>query len=510
MSGVKKIGDRHLRPADGLSHMLQPDAQSVRIVVADEWGSSRSGQLLVTCLVNLLCRQVGLVRHLEVVARSTAAVVRLPNGQAVETFPNCLEALVSWAVGDAVSICTSATVHDPDHLILIGNTSPSIALSAERQVITVIADGWCAWVGEPDKAPRNASPNSRNPLGPFFGATLAAGEVFKRTRGITRGRFLSAAGYSLWSGESNEDWCALEDGPEVSGLSLCPIHIFGLGAVGNGLAYLMQNMELDQGYFILVDDDVYDGTNLNRCFLAGAQDVSHKKVDAISSALLACGIETFPYDGTVKTYVSDIRRGLRSDVARQVDNSEFEIVASCVDKGISRQDIQGLQPRLLMGGSTLDMTARTNWYSQRPGAACLACFNPKERDGENIRELERQLRQMLPGARRDFLVEQGLNVEAVEEYLANPQCGSIGEATLNNFATRPPTQFSAGFVSLGAALLLGARLLQQTVLKNQCQLLNEITTLNFLNGGRVNTNLAADDQCEWGCQERRSHSRVRS
>jgi hypothetical protein len=293
----------------------------------------------------------------------------------------------------------------------------------------------------------------------------------------------------------------LEQGPEVSGLRLDPIHVFGLGAVGNGLAYLMQNMELDHGYFILVDDDSFDSTNLNRCFLAGAENVTQRKVGVVSSALRAFGIETYPFHGTVREYVSDSRQDLRSDVADQVDNSVFEIVASCVDKGTSRQDIQALQPRLLMGGSTLDLSARTNWYSFRPGAACLACFNPRERDGEKIRSLDAQLRLMANEERRRFLVEQGLNFEAIEEFLVNPQCGSIGEAALNDFATRAPAQFSVGFVSLAAALLLGAALLKHTVLKSPFHY-SEISILNFLNGGRADENLGSDDKCEWKCQER--------
>lgn len=509
MSDDSEIGDRHLQLADGLSDTLESDSQFVRIVVADDWGGSRAGQLLVTCLVNLLCRQVGLVSHLEVVAHPAAGAVRLPNGQAAGAFPNCLETLVRWAVGDKVSISTSETRQQADHLILIGSAATSKPLFARRQVITVIADGWCTWVGEPKNAPHHTSPKSRCPIGPFLGAALAAGEVFKRTRGITRGKFLSSAGYSLWSGNSQEDWSMLEQGPEVSGLRLDPIHVFGLGAVGNGLAYLMQNMELDHGYFVLVDDDSFDSTNLNRCFLAGAENVTQRKVDVVSSALRAYGIETYPFHGTVREYVSDSRQDLRSDIAEQVDNSVFEVVASCVDKGTSRQDIQALQPRLLMGGSTSDLSARTNWYSCRPGAACLACFNPKERDGEKIRSLETRLRLMANEERRRFLAEQGLNVEAIEEFLANPQCGSIGEAALNDFATRAPAQFSVGFVSLAAALLLGAALLKHTVLKSPFHY-SEMSVLNFLNGGRADANFGSDDKCEWKCQERLLRRAMRS
>ena len=65
----------------------------------------------------------------------------------------------------------------------------------------------------------------------------------------------------------------------------------------------------------------------------------------------------------IKSYLSDARSGLRTDVAEEIDDLVFQIVASCVDKGTSRQDIQGLEPQLLMGGSTLDLQAKANLYT---------------------------------------------------------------------------------------------------------------------------------------------------
>jgi len=53
---------------------------------------------------------------------------------------------------------------------------------------------------------------------------------------------------------------------------------------------------------------------------------------------------------------------------------------------------------------------------QQPGAACLACFNPRERDGERIRVLESRLRNMPPEERGCFLRGHGFDVSAVEEY----------------------------------------------------------------------------------------------
>ena len=84
----------------------------------------------------------------------------------------------------------------------------------------------------------------------------------------------------------------------------------------------------------------------------------------------------------------------------------------------------------------------------------MACFNPGERDGQRIRALEQQLRNMQVSDRTRYLSQNGLDVRAIEDYLAGVACGGLGETALKDFAVQPPNEFSVGFVSLGAGLLL--------------------------------------------------------
>lgn len=486
------IANRHLLASDGLQDSGQAEEQSIRIVVADRWASSLAGQLLASCLVNLLCRQVRLVRHIEVVAVDTPVLIKLPYGDSNNRFPMCLTSIAKWAVDDAVSVTTSQTEAIVDHTVFIGETQTT---TCRGHRLLAVGDGWRAWVGDPSHASPSVPPNSPNPLGPFLAAALTAGEIFKRSRGIRRGRFLSADGYSLWSGASSQNWMDLHEGPEISGTLLSPTHLVGAGAVGNALAYIIANLGLASGYFVLIDDDYYDDTNLNRCLVAGWSDIGHHKVYAIERALNAGRIEAFSFPGTIRSYVKDGRVGLRADVAQQIDDLVFSVVLSCVDKGAARQDVQGLHPRLLLGGSTFNLQAKSNLYSGRPGAACLACFNPAEKDGEEIRTLEDQLRRMPDHDRREFLTARGLDVAALEEYLSGAQCGRLGEAALRDFVVRPPAEFSAGFVSLGSGLLLASALLRSTIFSIDTSARGDMTTLNFLNGGFGDSRLGADDNC---------------
>lgn len=495
MTNSTELGNRHLRPASGLRDVSAAKPVNVRIIIPEGWCVSKAGQLFASCLVNLLCRQAGVVGGIDVVATRTPLLVRLPSSTAPATFPDCLIDLARWAVGDSAAVSINSDAFDDDHVILLGD---AVCEQRRTPMLSVVGDGWCAWVGDPHAAPKNVKPRFDNPLGPFLAAALAAGEIFKRSRGILRDRYLNADGFSLWSGESDPQWASLTQGPELSGQVLPPVHVVGAGAVGNAIAYIVANAGLADAYLIVMDDDTYDGTNLNRCLVAGHLDVGHLKVEAIARLLNNDGTDCFPFPKTIREYIADPRKGLRPDAAREADELEFGIVLSCVDKGTSRQDVQGLHPRLLLGASTLDLRARSNVYGLWTGSACLGCFNAKERDGEKLRVLEQEVRSLPEEGRRAFLLKHGLDADAIEQYLADPKCGSVGETVLREFATRPPQDFSVGFVSLGAGLLLASALFRHVLFKGEPNRA-EMTNLNFLNGGFIDSGLGADPNCELKC-----------
>ncbi|MCK1394302.1 ThiF family adenylyltransferase [Bradyrhizobium sp. 1] len=494
------ISDRHLRGAEGLADKPLHLAQRVRITMNAVWASSRAGQLLASCLVNLLTRQVGLVSEIEILIPPVTTVIRLANGDFTDgPLEQSLVRIAAWAVNDRVKVYASrAPAMDADITITVGDS----ASAGKGITLFAAGNGWKAWVGAPEHAPKGIAPDKSNPLGPFLAAALVAGEVFKRGRGLVRGRFLTANGYSLWTGQQSTGWDDLQDGPALTGGQLKPLHIIGAGAVGNGLAYILAYAELADAYAAIIDDDAYDTTSLNRCLLAGHGDVGDPKVEAIETSLKKHDVGIYGFEGTISRYLTAPRTGLRSDLARQASDLAFDLVVSCVDRGGSRQDIQGLAPSSLFGGSTLRLVARSDFYPDRPGAACLSCFNPPEQDGEKLRALEKKLRELSEAQRSVLLREQGIDPAAIEAYLASPKCGTLGEAALLDLATRSPGEFSVGFVSLGAAILLASKLFRQVLFGSPTDG-GDVTVLNFLNGGLQNSFLGADDHCHWGCQERR-------
>lgn len=500
MGRTDEIANRHLLTSEALNSTIGTSAQYIRIAVEPAWAASIAGQLLTSSLVNLLCRQVKLVREIEVVAAESSRLIRTPDGDQTLAFPAYLAPLARWAVNDAVVVSTTPTQRAADHTIHVGGYVPDVGTRDGSHFI-VLGDGWRAWLGSSPNAAPCVTPTSTSPLGPFLAGALAAGEIFKHTRGIRRGRFLTATGLSLWSGAEAATWGELHEGPATDGLTIPPVHMVGAGAVGNSLGYVLAHLGLRDGFLIPIDDDFYDTTNLNRCPLAGWADLDHPKVAAIERSLLAAGVGVYPFPHRLSEYVADARRGLRPDVAASVADLNFEVAVSCVDKGKSRQDIQGLRPRLLVGASTLDLQAKSNLYRRFAGVACLGCYNPAELDGEKIRALESRLRNMPYAERREFLTSHAVDAVSVEEYLAHPQCGGLGEAAIRDLATRSIHEFSVGFVSLAAGVLLAATLLQNSVFSANKPRRADMVTLNFLNGRLGESQLAADPYCELNCQE---------
>ena len=501
----EEISDRHLREVAGLAPARA--SATVRVAIhAQSAARTAAGQHISICVVNLLGRRTDLVSSINLDLPKTSTKTILPNGARGGDLAGALSELVSWGVGEEVSVEMVQGGGVADLHLCIGD---DVEAPAASTVLYALADGWRCWVGTASFLPQGAVAfRSTNPLGPFFAATLLAGEVFKRSRGTTRGRWIEDAGYSLWTGESGS-WNDLRDGPEIAGLDLPALYIIGAGAVGQGLINLIGSGGFQSAYAVTIDDDAHDKTNFNRCFVAGIGDKDVAKVDAVKRYRGFTGLGGFEFRGTLADYLRSPRPGLREDLALREARDEYECVVSCVDKGSSRQDVQGLWPRILIGGSTLGLGAKAILYDLANGTPCLGCHNPPEKDGENLRKLEQQLRAMDSDQQRAFLAELP-EVDEVLAYLAGSEgCGSVGEAALLGLATRGAREFSVSFVSMAASVLTAARLFARLLFEDAPERsLPPMTSFAFLNGSIDHGGTSVDHQCRrCGGDPRSSFSR---
>lgn len=479
------ISSRHMLDVDGLAPASSARTLAVRIR-ADSWAQTAAGQHILACLMNLLSRQVPLVRAIDLQISKADSIVFLPNGSS-SSVQHDLVQLAEWAVDDAVEV-TCGSDQPVDLVLHVGNDH-----GADADLV-VVADGWRSWVGEPAYYPMTLTdPLSSNPIGPYFAAAVAAGEVFKRARGFRRGRTVSDMGYSVWSGLHGE-WAELEEGPALDGFDLHPVYLVGAGAVAQAVALLISASQLGSAYVIVIDDDRHKRPNLNRCFAAGVADLREPKVAAVERCILSADLGCTAFCGTLVEYIRD-EPAVRSDIRNEESEGRYPIVLSCVDKGTSRQDIQGMWPRLIVGGSTERLTAKAILYDLERSGPCLACHNPPEPDGARLRKIQHELESLNEEDRRAYLAGAP-DAELILDYLRNSAtCGTLGEAALRDFAEEQSAEFSVSFVSMAAGILQFGRLIRFLIGEERRFPRAIMTSLAFLNGEIGDDDLAIDQGC---------------
>ncbi|PDT35838.1 MULTISPECIES: ThiF family adenylyltransferase [Sinorhizobium] len=442
------LGDRHRRAVSGLGNTALP---KVIKITAGQLGNQLARQHLLVCLVNLLARLHGSVKTIKLQV-SGDITVPLPHAPPLGNAFAAMENLAAWANGGRIPV-----------LAATGESDITIDISynpVEGAHLYACGAGWKSWIGvrPPDFALGEDEPGC---LGPYFAATMLAGEVFKMSKGLIKGRYATNDAYSLWTGEVGA-WDDLADGPPVRGTSLPAVYLVGAGAVGQGVMQVLGASELADAYVVTIDHVHHDkeGTNLNRCFLAGIEDILEPKVDVVSRYRGLTNLNGFEFKGRLGDYLIGEKVGLRPDLVEAERADRYDLVVSAVDINRSRQDIQGLSPTIVIGGSTDSLRAQATSYGVVENAECLGCWNEPEDDRARAILLEASLRSLSVEERRHRLAGQVGDLDAALAYLAaaKPRCGQLGESDVRSFTTAVSPEFSVSFVSMAAAVMTAARL----------------------------------------------------
>ncbi|MDV4158859.1 MULTISPECIES: ThiF family adenylyltransferase [Rhizobium] len=463
------FGDRHSRAVLGLG--LNAEPKIVRIY-AGKLAGSISRQHLLVCLINLIARLHGSVKAIQLQAEDHL-VVALPHIRGKILAFEAMASLAVWVNGGRIPVCPLGDVAD-----IVIDISAGHQHDAD---LYAWGSGWKSWVGSTPASFVRVE-DRRDCLGPYFAAALVAGELFKRSKGLIKGRFAENEAHSLWSGASG-DWDLLPDGPRVDGGSIPDCYLIGAGAVGQGVVNVLGASNLARAYAVTVDHDHHDkeGTNLNRCFLAGVGDIDKPKVDVVRRYREISGLAGFEFHGTLNDYLVAEKADLAQRLLEKEQRDVYELVISAVDINQSRQDIQGLRPRIVVGGSTDGLRAQSVWYGLDEKAECLGCWNQPDNSKARAMAVEAELRAMTEDQQRQRLVGNVNDLDAALAFLNDPEprCGRLGEADIRAFASSVSPEFSVSFVSMASAVMTAARVLTLGLSGEQTKLRRSKSIFHF-------------------------------
>jgi molybdopterin/thiamine biosynthesis adenylyltransferase len=504
---IDDLADRHFRPDPHGMLAAPSSAQQARVLVAisDAAARTKSGQDAFWMLINLLCRQFKLVTAITLdIPPETKTLARVAAfGEAPtlrESAMNCVRLVAGQHV--AVDAYNADQAPHPPMELFIGQPSGE-PRAAVRLVL--FADGWRLFLGS--RFPAGASSASDVTLGPYLGACFAAGEVFKRLRGLKEGKGHLIGGtreffLSLWSGEGAASWGELAPDPEISSIALPAFYMAGAGAVAQAAALALAGLPNLTGYASVADPDTLDLSNDNRYALATLHDDGQSKAPMMDRFLKQRGFEVFPFTGKWQDYVTGHGRDPnRADLDALEHKYLYHLILSCVDDNSARHAIQNLWPDLIIGGSTHGLTAKAITYDMSGDQLCLKCFNPVVERNERVRERIAQALAMKPEEQARFFTELNIDPVNAAAYLQNPGCGKLTEQDLDRFAAGEP-MMSVGFVSVAAGVLLATQLLRLVYSGRQSLIADgPVFTVNFYRPGIRTLRSAPESGCD--CMERR-------
>ena len=365
MVDIDKLADRHERLRSRHQSMFaEPKKIAGVVVVADpNYIRTFSGQVTWAMLLNLTARLYKGVRAFRLIL--DPGVVRL-NGV---FFPNLENDLLGASKrlleelnnGNAFTIEEGAPADDGSEWIWVhvGARAPGRPAG-----ISVVGQGWVAFIN--DETWRSLA-NVENPFGPILAACLGAAEIYKtlyplrEKRGSTR-IVLSAFDYSNGIGNNP---------PLPKSIKLPETYIAGAGAVGMAFLAVLNSTPAisSRDGLHVVEYDVLDDTNMNRCLLAILKDIDEQKSAVLKTRLDVGRLNLKVYEKKWEEFVDD----------PAFDPKKLELVISCVDKYDARNAVQYRRlPKLLLTAGTGDFLLGVSRHVLDDGLSCGLCYQARD------------------------------------------------------------------------------------------------------------------------------------
>ena len=366
--------------------------------------------------------------------------------------PSLLDALKATAVvfgPDAALIVDADELDGADLVLQIGKTAARDWPGTE--VLHVSTAGWTGAVTPNAAEIPPVDVTSENPFGPYVAACLAAGQAYMYAR--VRDHHLQSVALNAWTlTQATTDLgaiAAVDPGEPSAELD----HLLaGVGAVGTALLLTLWAYRQASGTIRAADADPkgVDDANLNRCLPFQWRDLHRAK--AVVAAERLSGHHGLVIEPTV-------------GYAQNLVGPRTHLI-SAVDTPNARQALQDKYPASAVQASTSGMRLEMLRVDPTVGTACLRCFNePLEETPDS--EVRAQVADMDEATIAAHAAAVGTDPDQVREWGRVGGCGQIGDALLDHL--RPSdgsaAQFSVGFMSVLAGVLLAGQVFKDTVVR---------------------------------------------
>lgn len=243
---------------------------------------------------------------------------------------------------------------DYDAILNIGQTArPDLPWTV------INSNGWVIRVSSGTKNIQGIC-DQANPIATLAAASLGTTEVFKRLINLKegRGKLLDYLKFSLYSYESVED----DYGPPLPIDIPIPLLIVGVGAIGNGIIYLLNLLPMS-GNVSIVDSQKFQPENLGTCILIGQSDIGIEKADFAKQYL----------NGhlAVNRYIGDIQE-ISKRLGKEIPYPKA--IINGLDNIDARHAVQDLWPDIVIDGAIGDFMCQVSRHPWGEDIACLKCL----------------------------------------------------------------------------------------------------------------------------------------
>ena len=158
----------------------------------------------------------------------------------------------------------------------------------------------------------------------------------------------------------------IDIGPVIPVNILVDFHVYGVGAIGNGVIYLLGELPI-KGVINIVDKQNFQPENLGTCILIGPDDLNKEKALFCEKYLNKRGYKVNSYSESIQ----DFSKKIGSDVAYP------KIVMNAFDNIDARHSVQDMWPDLIIDGAISDFGCQVSSHPWEEDTACLRCLFKK-------------------------------------------------------------------------------------------------------------------------------------